>query len=136
MIFVSPLQKTVDLLAMAATAPSAVRYAPEDHSLPKPWKGLVDDRTGYLYFWNPETNVTQYERPQPPSNLPLSSSSVQVPQASAVPNGSSYAPAKGGDDKYSRATSDGGPRRSRFSEVLTFYTSFSIFIWILVVVNK
>ncbi|CAN6809266.1 unnamed protein product [Brassica oleracea] len=113
MIFVSPLQKTVDLLAMAATAPSAVRYAPEDHSLPKPWKGLVDDRTGYLYFWNPETNVTQYERPQPPSN----SSSVQVPQASAVPNGSSYAPAKGGDDKYSRATSDGGPRRSRFSEI-------------------
>ncbi|CAF1703068.1 DEAD-box ATP-dependent RNA helicase 14 [Brassica napus] len=102
---------------MAATAPSAVRYAPEDHSLPKPWKGLVDDRTGYLYFWNPETNVTQYERPQPPSNLPLSSSSVQVPQASAVPNGSSYAPAKGGDDKYSRATSDGGPRRSRFSEI-------------------
>ncbi|XP_009134609.1 DEAD-box ATP-dependent RNA helicase 14 [Brassica rapa] len=103
---------------MAATAPSAVRYAPEDHSLPKPWKGLVDDRTGYLYFWNPETNVTQYERPQPPSNLPVSSSaSVQVPQASAVPNGSSYAPAKGGDDKYSRATTDGGPRRSRFSEI-------------------
>ncbi|RID70971.1 hypothetical protein BRARA_C02943 [Brassica rapa] len=103
---------------MAATAPSAVRYAPEDHSLPKPWKGLVDDRTGYLYFWNPETNVTQYERPQPPSNLPVSSSaSVQVPQASAVPNGSSYAPAKGGDDKYSRATGDGGPRRSRFSEI-------------------
>ncbi|WZY83172.1 hypothetical protein YC2023_029556 [Brassica napus] len=102
---------------MAATAPSAVRYAPEDHSLPKPWKGLVDDRTGYLYFWNPETNVTQYERPQPPSNLPVSSSaSVQVPQASAVPNGSSYAPAKGGDDKYTRA-SDGGPRRSRFSEI-------------------
>nr|VDC81201.1 unnamed protein product [Brassica rapa] len=102
---------------MAATAPSAVRYAPEDHSLPKPWKGLVDDRTGYLYFWNPETNVTQYERPQPPPNLPVSSSaSVQVPQASAVPNGSSYAPAKGGDDKYTRA-SDGGPRRSRFSEI-------------------
>ncbi|KAH0933731.1 hypothetical protein HID58_010848 [Brassica napus] len=110
--------KLFDLLAMAATAPSAVRYAPEDHSLPKPWKGLVDDRTGYLYFWNPETNVTQYERPQPPSNLPVSSSaSVQVPQASAVPNGSSYAPAKGGDDKYSRATGDGGPRRSRFSEI-------------------
>ncbi|CAN7009580.1 unnamed protein product [Brassica rapa subsp. trilocularis] len=111
-------RKLFDLLAMAATAPSAVRYAPEDHSLPKPWKGLVDDRTGYLYFWNPETNVTQYERPQPPSNLPVSSSaSVQVPQASAVPNGSSYAPAKGGDDKYSRATTDGGPRRSRFSEI-------------------
>ncbi|KAL0395703.1 UNVERIFIED_CONTAM: ATP-dependent RNA helicase-like protein DB10 [Sesamum calycinum] len=48
----------------AATASSAsVRYAPEDPTLPKPWKGLVDCKTGYLYFWNPETNITQYERP-------------------------------------------------------------------------
>ncbi|CAH8385711.1 unnamed protein product [Eruca vesicaria subsp. sativa] len=101
---------------MAATAPSAVRYAPEDPTLPKPWKGLVDDRTGYLYFWNPETNVTQYDRPtssQPPNlaQVPVSSS-VQV--ASSVPNGS-YAPAKD-DEKYSRG-SEGGPRRSRFSEI-------------------
>ncbi|GER41320.1 dead box ATP-dependent RNA helicase [Striga asiatica] len=44
-------------------AAASVRYAPEDPTLPKPWKGLVDSKTGYLYFWNPETNVTQYERP-------------------------------------------------------------------------
>ncbi|KAI7741372.1 hypothetical protein M8C21_000832, partial [Ambrosia artemisiifolia] len=31
-----------------------------------PWRGLVDGRTGNLYFWNPETNVTQYQRPKPP----------------------------------------------------------------------
>ncbi|KAF8091460.1 hypothetical protein N665_0445s0045 [Sinapis alba] len=103
---------------MASAAPSAVRYAPEDHSLPKPWKGLVDDRTGYLYFWNPETNVTQYERPassQPPNfaEVPVTSS-VQVHQASPVPNGT-YAPGKD-DDKYTRA-SDVGPKRSRFSEI-------------------
>lgn len=111
---------------MAATAPSAVRYAPEDHSLPKPWKGLVDDRTGYLYFWNPETNVTQYERPT--SSLPVPA--VQVPQPSSLPNGSSYAPAKD-DAKYTRA-SDGGPRRSRFSEVLLSFFVFIcllLFIW-------
>ncbi|KAL6497547.1 DEAD-box ATP-dependent RNA helicase 46 [Orobanche hederae] len=42
---------------------SSIRYAPEDPTLPKPWKGLVDSKTGYLYFWNPVTNVTQYERP-------------------------------------------------------------------------
>ncbi|KAG2295323.1 hypothetical protein Bca52824_041992 [Brassica carinata] len=111
-------QVTTSLIVMAATAPSAVRYAPEDHSLPKPWKGLVDDRTGYLYFWNPETNVTQYERPtssQPPNfaEVPVASS-VQVQQASSIPNGS-YAPVKD-DGKYTRA-SEGGPRRSRFSEI-------------------
>lgn len=81
-------------MAATATAPSAVRYAPEDHSLPKPWKGLVDDRTGYLYFWNPETNVTQYERP--------------------TSNGG-YAP-------VTRGTEASGPKAesgSRFSEVLT-----------------
>ncbi|CAI9763191.1 unnamed protein product [Fraxinus pennsylvanica] len=46
------------------TAPSSdIRYGPDDPTLPKPWKGLVDGKTGYLYYWNPETNVTQYERP-------------------------------------------------------------------------
>ncbi|KAF8671062.1 hypothetical protein HU200_050341 [Digitaria exilis] len=50
---------------------AAPRYAPDDPSLPKPWRGLVDGTTGYLYYWNPETNVTQYERPMPPeSQLP------------------------------------------------------------------
>ena len=102
---------------MVATA-SAVRYAPEDHSLPKPWKGLVDDRTGYLYFWNPETNVTQYERPaasssQPPPKLP------SVP-AQHTNGSSSYLPAKDDDVQYRRGSSDLGPKvdsASRFSEV-------------------
>ncbi|KAI7733606.1 hypothetical protein M8C21_015996, partial [Ambrosia artemisiifolia] len=42
---------------------AAPRYAPADPTLPKPWKGLVDDTTGNLYYWNPVNNVTQYERP-------------------------------------------------------------------------
>jgi len=42
---------------------SGPRYAPEDPTLPEPWKGLVDGSTGYLYYWNPITNVTQYEKP-------------------------------------------------------------------------
>ncbi|GAB4846735.1 hypothetical protein Ancab_025743 [Ancistrocladus abbreviatus] len=50
-------------MAAAATASAGPRYAAEDPTLPKPWRGLVDGKTGYLYFWNPETNVTQYERP-------------------------------------------------------------------------
>lgn len=75
---------------MAATA--TPRYAPEDPTLPKPWKGLVDGNTGYLYFWNPETNVTQYEKPGTSlqagstplhkSSLVCISSSVQVKQSS------------------------------------------------------
>ncbi|KAJ3695635.1 hypothetical protein LUZ60_001012 [Juncus effusus] len=47
---------------------AAPRYAPEDPTLPKPWRGLVDGTTGYLYYWNPDTNVTQYERPLPPED--------------------------------------------------------------------
>ncbi|KAG5056411.1 hypothetical protein JHK86_011407 [Glycine max] len=68
---------------MAATATASSmgpRYAPADPTLPKPWRGLVDGKTGYLYFWNPETNVTQYERP--------SSSSTAQPKSSSVPNSS------------------------------------------------
>lgn len=65
---------------------TSVKYAPEDPTLPKPWKGLVDTNTGYLYFWNPVTNVTQYDKPAAPSNAgsapPRSSlsSSVQKSQ--------------------------------------------------------
>ncbi|KAJ0110692.1 hypothetical protein Patl1_02784 [Pistacia atlantica] len=96
---------------MAATATaSSVRYAPEDPSLPKPWKGLVDGRTGYLYFWNPETNVTQYERPTslapPPtsSSVPISSS-VQVQQSSEGQR-RGCSPEKE-DDRYGRGTNGG-----------------------------
>lgn len=52
---------------------SGPRYAPSDPTLPKPWRALVDGSTGYLYYWNPETKVTQYERPvaeQPPPTDP------------------------------------------------------------------
>jgi len=59
-------------MASSASAPASKgpRYAPPDPTLPKPWRALIDGNTGYLYFWNPETKVTQYERPvaaAPPS---------------------------------------------------------------------
>lgn len=56
------------MAATTAASSSRVRYAPDDPTLPKPWRGLVDNSTGNLYFWNPETNVTQYERPVAPSH--------------------------------------------------------------------
>ena len=64
------------------------RYAPEDPSLPKPWRALVDGNTGYLYFWNPETNVTQYQKPDP---LPLPVSAPKS-QAAAVDSESESKP--------------------------------------------
>ncbi|KAH0936908.1 hypothetical protein HID58_004369 [Brassica napus] len=103
---------------MAATATaSTIRYAPEDPNLPKPWKGLVDSRTGYLYFWNPETNVTQYERPPglappKPSPAPPVSSSVQAQQQPS----SGFSSGKD-EDKYTKGSD--GPKTdsgSRFSE--------------------
>ncbi|MBA0571911.1 hypothetical protein Golob_002280, partial [Gossypium lobatum] len=68
-------------MAAAATASGGPRYAPPDPTLPEPWKGLVDGKTGYLYFWNPVTNVTQYERPRGIDSVPKSSS---VPMGSSV----------------------------------------------------
>ncbi|KAJ6302021.1 hypothetical protein OIU77_016178 [Salix suchowensis] len=93
-------------MAAIATASSAgPRYAPEDPTLPKPWRGLVDGKTGYLYFWNPETNVTQYERPAPPKSVPSLpvTSSVQV-QPSAYRG---YNPSVKEDDRYGRANNAG-----------------------------
>lgn len=96
-------------MAAAATASSSgPRYAPEDPTLPKPWRGLVDGKTGYLYFWNPETNVTQYERPSAdpikPSSAPLSSS-IQV-QRSLEGQRCGTCPDRD-NDRYKRGSNDG-----------------------------
>ncbi|KAL9265590.1 DEAD-box ATP-dependent RNA helicase 40-like protein [Drosera capensis] len=67
---------------MASEADSGPRYAPDDPALPKPWKGLLHGNNGVVYYWNPETNVTQYERPmsEPPPTVPA----VSVPQSDSM----------------------------------------------------
>lgn len=36
-------------------------FVSEDSTLPPPWKGVFDDNNGILYYWHPQTNVSQYE---------------------------------------------------------------------------
>ncbi|XP_042024544.1 ATP-dependent RNA helicase-like protein DB10 [Salvia splendens] len=86
-----------------AAAAAGISYAPEDPALPKPWKGLVDDKTGYVYYWNPETNITQYEKPvvpghtsYTPAHKSLSSSVQKSPQGRYNANDN--------DDRYPRAS--------------------------------
>lgn len=86
-----------------AAAAAGISYAPEDPALPKPWKGLVDDKTGYVYYWNPETNITQYEKPvvpghtsYTPAHKSLSSSVQKSPQGRYTANDN--------DDRYSKAS--------------------------------
>ncbi|GKD86638.1 putative RNA helicase [Tanacetum coccineum] len=38
-------------------------YTLPDSTLPRPWKLAIDGSSGARYYWNTETNVTQYERP-------------------------------------------------------------------------
>lgn len=76
------------------------RYAPDDPTLPKPWKGLIDGSTGLLYYWNPETNVTQYEKPVSlPPPLPLgphpsasTSKPASIPEAHSMPTNGTLTP--------------------------------------------
>ncbi|XP_034207207.1 DEAD-box ATP-dependent RNA helicase 46 isoform X2 [Prunus dulcis] len=111
-------------MAATATASSGPRYAPEDPTLPKPWRGLVDGKTGYLYFWNPETNVTQYDRPTgsapplKPSSAQSISSSVHVQQSSQGRRPDE------GDDRYGRGSNggskfDSGPRNQQSARSAT-----------------
>ncbi|KAG0472106.1 hypothetical protein HPP92_016652 [Vanilla planifolia] len=89
--------------ADAAQVSLGPSFAPEDPSLPKPWKGLIDGSTGVLYYWNPETNVTQYEKPAgtvpplPPVPPDLTSLNVAiVPNSHIIPsNGSLTQPQLG-----------------------------------------
>lgn len=114
---------------MAATKTAGIRYAPDDPSLPKPWRGLVDGKTGYIYFWNPETNVTQYQKPgasqikpdAPDKCLSESiSSSVQVQQSSQVPN---QEIANNFDDDKNRRGSDG------IAKIDSCGKSYQVFNW-------
>ncbi|KAE8724210.1 DEAD-box ATP-dependent RNA helicase 40 [Hibiscus syriacus] len=79
--------------AEAGAATLGPRYAPDDPTLPKSWKGLIDGSTGLMYYWNPETNVTQYERPtvKPPS-LPLGPPPVSTPKLAPIPAAHSAQP--------------------------------------------
>ncbi|KAL2464468.1 DEAD-box ATP-dependent RNA helicase 40 [Forsythia ovata] len=75
--------------AEAAPSSTGPRYAPDDPTLPQPWKGLIDGSTGLLYYWNPETNVTQYEKPAalppPLPSGPPPPPAVSTPKMNPVP---------------------------------------------------
>lgn len=117
-------------MAAAVTVPSTgPRYAPEDPTLPKPWRGLVDGKTGYLYFWNPETNVTQYERPTgsgpPPKSSSVPFGSSVLAQQSSQGQGCGCGPNE--NDRYGRG-SNGGSKLEVESRTQQVWTSFVIFI--------
>ncbi|KAF3512276.1 hypothetical protein F2Q69_00002899 [Brassica cretica] len=80
----SPKEDLILIGAWLNTNKDPIEALAMDHSLPKPWKCLVDDRTGNLYFWNPETNVAQYERPicPPPRNVAQDSCTIEFDGAS------------------------------------------------------
>lgn len=79
------------MAAAAAAVGTGPRYAPHDPTLPTPWRALVDGNTGYLYYWNPETNVTQYEKPvaQAPPVPPGPPPVVSTPKLAPIPTGPS-----------------------------------------------
>ncbi|XP_054805610.1 DEAD-box ATP-dependent RNA helicase 46 [Prosopis cineraria] len=83
-------------MATAEAAPAALgpRYAPDDPTLPKPWKGLIDGSTGLLYYWNPETNITQYEKPTAlPLPLPAGPpAAASTPKLAPIPAAHSVQP--------------------------------------------
>ncbi|KAJ0091872.1 hypothetical protein Patl1_24792 [Pistacia atlantica] len=81
--------------AEAASASLGPRYAPDDPTLPKPWKGLIDGSTGLLYYWNPETNITQYEKPAaalPPPLPPGPPPATTTPKLAPLPVAHSMQP--------------------------------------------
>ena len=57
-----------------------------DPTLPRPWELLFDPASGLKYYWNPTTNVTQYERPAggPPPVLPAPGAAAPAAAASYV----------------------------------------------------
>ncbi|KAM1234568.1 hypothetical protein ACFX2J_004128 [Malus domestica] len=46
-------------------------FASIDPTLPAPWRSVMDESSGLVFYWNPETNVSQYEHPNPAPPPPL-----------------------------------------------------------------
>ncbi|TQD95360.1 hypothetical protein C1H46_018998 [Malus baccata] len=106
--------------------------ATADPILPKPWRGLVDCKTGDLYFWNPETKVTQYDRPTSlvASSKPYSaqsiSSSIHVHQSSQRQRRPDE-----GDDRYGKGINGGSKfdtrsRNQQVSKLATWVISYTV----------
>ncbi|XP_024530928.1 ATP-dependent RNA helicase-like protein DB10 [Selaginella moellendorffii] len=74
------------MVAPVASTPG-VHYAPEDPTLPPPWKALVDEETGYLYYWNTQSNETTYVKPVSSSGAPGFSVNGSTFQESSMANG-------------------------------------------------
>lgn len=103
---------------MAAAGP---RYAPPDATLPPPWRALVDGSTGYIYYWNPETNVTQYEKPAPPPSSATPPLPTGPPPVAVAP-GPKLAPIPSGPSAISDVH-NGGPTNGHASNTGTFHSS-------------
>uniref|UniRef100_A0A803QF16 RNA helicase n=1 Tax=Cannabis sativa TaxID=3483 RepID=A0A803QF16_CANSA len=99
---------------MATAEPASVstgpRYAPDDPTLPKPWKGLIDGSTGLLYYWNPETNVTQYEKPAsaaPPLPAGPPPTAAPTPKLAPIPVAHSVSQQNNGLSQYGQQMMQG-----------------------------
>ncbi|KAL3688460.1 hypothetical protein R1sor_014769 [Riccia sorocarpa] len=109
-------------MVAAAVAAAGPRYAPPDATLPAPWRALVDGSTGYIYYWNPESNVTQYEKPEPPPHSATPPLPSGPPPVAAAP-GPKLAPIPSGPSSVSDA--NGGPTNGHASSSGTFHSSGS-----------
>lgn len=50
----------------------------DDPSLAPPWQKLYDSASNLEYFWNPNTNVTQYERPAGDKVVPFPAPATEL----------------------------------------------------------
>ncbi|KAK3007114.1 hypothetical protein RJ639_016183 [Escallonia herrerae] len=112
--------------AEAASAALGPRYAPDDPTLPNPWKGLIDGSTGLLYYWNPETNTTQYEKPATlPPPLPAGPPPVaSTPRMAPLPGGRTMQPNGGqGQQQGQQMTQPSQQHAQQMPQVAQQHTS-------------
>jgi len=75
-----------------------------------PWQPVVDAATQKAYWWNRDTNVTQWEDPAPVSAAPAAAAPAAAAQAAAAPGRGAFG---GGASASAAANGQGAPRPSR-----------------------
>ncbi|XP_024381062.1 ATP-dependent RNA helicase-like protein DB10 [Physcomitrium patens] len=115
---------------VGAAVSAAPRYAPADPTLPPPWTALVDGNTGYIYYWNPDTNITQYDRPlplvgsgrplpsgPPPSSVISGTKLAAIPSGKDQPNGGSRSDTLDGLNSYHAQTVSHMPNQPKLAAI-------------------
>ena len=78
--------------------------------LPPQWREVVDEATGYIYFWNTETNEVSWD---PPVDTPATNGKAVLTEAKPAPSSAGTEETKQGEGRGRGKREDGKGKKNK-----------------------